>query len=205
MERIVHHLNFFKRLLIIPVYLLLRLWYLTLRVKMDSQTQQLMKSAQNRVCVFYFWHHNLFAAPMLRKLRKNRYIYGLMSASKDGAWLEALVKWFGVEAIRGSSSWRGKTALNELEQRKNFVCDIIITPDGPKGPCCRCKPGSIKWALMHNFEIIGLCFSMNRFWSLRSWDRFKIPVPFSTISIQAIQLNDVTDSDNAIATLNELL
>jgi len=205
MERIVHHLSFFKRLLVIPVYLLLRLWYLTLRVKMDLKTQQLIRSIGDRVSVFYFWHHNLFVAPMLRKLRKNRSMYGLISSSKDGAWLEALVKWFGVRAIRGSSSWRGQTALHELEQRKNFVCDIIITPDGPKGPRCSCKPGSMKWALMNDFEIVGLRFSMNRFWSLKSWDRFKIPVPFSTISIQAIRLNDGMDLDNVVTTLNKLL
>lgn len=203
--RQVYHLNFIKRLCVIPVYGLLRLWYLTLRIKMDEATQNLFRSNESVPQVFYFWHHNLFVAPMLRKLRKHRPMYGLMSASKDGAWLEALVKWFKVMAIRGSSSWRGSMALHELEQRKCDICDIIITPDGPKGPCCVCKPGSVKWALEHRYRIASVHFSMHRFWCLKSWDHFKIPMPFSSITIAAESLPSDLDVETTVAALNSSL
>ena len=188
MKRSVHHLGFFKKLCVIPVYLLLRLWYATLRIRLDRSSQKCMASDSSYPCVFYFWHQNLFVAPVLRKLRKHRRMFGLMSASKDGAWLETLVKWFHVEAIRGSSSWRGAKALQELETHQNTRCDIIITPDGPKGPRCQCKPGSIHWTVSHHFDVIALNFKMYHFWQLSSWDGFKIPLPFSKISIQVQQI-----------------
>ena len=184
MKRIVHHLGFCQKLFVIPFYMILRIWYATLRIRLDASSKRLMGSNSAGPCVFYFWHQNLFVAPVLRKLRKHRRMFGLMSASKDGAWLETLVKWFKVEAIRGSSSWRGTKALQELEAHQNAPCDIIITPDGPKGPRCQCKPGSLHWTAAHNFDVIALNFNMHRFWQLNSWDGFKIPVPFSKISIQ---------------------
>lgn len=200
MKRIVHHLGFCQQLAVIPVYLLLRLWYATLRIHLDTSSKNCMASEGTRPCVFYFWHQNLFVAPVLRKLREHRRMFGLMSASKDGAWLETLVKWFKVEAIRGSSSWRGAKALQELEAHQNTRCDIIITPDGPKGPRCQCKPGSLHWTASHNFDVIALNFKMHRFWQLNSWDGFKIPLPFSKISIQARPI-DYTDPKH----LNQLL
>lgn len=200
MKRIVHHLSFFQRLLVIPVYLLLRIWYASLRITLDKSSQNLMASNSACPCVFYFWHQNLFVAPVLRKLRKHRRMVGLMSASKDGAWLETLIKWFNVDAIRGSSSWRGARALQELDTQVKNLCDIIITPDGPKGPRCQCKSGSLHWTVLHNFDVIALKFKMYRFWQLKSWDGFKIPIPFSKVSIQVHHIH-YTDAEQ----LQELL
>jgi lysophospholipid acyltransferase (LPLAT)-like uncharacterized protein len=152
---------------------------------LNDVTRTILQSNLQEPHVYYFWHCNLCAAPMLRPLHKGRPMYGLMSASRDGAWLEALVKWFKVDAIRGSSTWRGDFALKELDQRKHAVCDIVITPDGPKGPRCQCKVGSLKWAWTHRYPVIALHFEMPHAWQLRSWDRFRIPKPFSTIHVKA--------------------
>ena len=184
MKRIVHHLSFLQKLCVLPVYGILRLWYMTLKITLDEDSQRIMATRTDKSCVFYFWHHNLFVAPLLRKMRGNRPMYGLMSASKDGAWLESLVKMFHVNAIRGSSTWRGSLALKELEQYKQN-CDIIITPDGPKGPRCVIKTGSVKWACQRNFNIISLKFEMKNAWKLKSWDRFHLPKPFSKIIVKA--------------------
>lgn len=187
-KRIVHHLTWLQRLVLLPLYGLLRLWYGTIRLQLDATSQAIMRSSFSKPCVFYFWHHNLFIAPKLRKLRNPRAMYGLMSASKDGAWLEALVKKFNVFAIRGSSSWRGSLALQELEQHKQEACDIIITPDGPKGPRCQCKQGSLKWVWQNNFEVIALHFEFSNAYKLKSWDQFCIPYPFSRVKVRATQI-----------------
>ena len=202
MKRIVHHLNFVQKLWIYPVYVILRLWYMTLKVVMDEATQQIMASRTEKPCVFYFWHHNLFAAPILRKLRGERPMYGLMSASKDGAWLESLVKMFRVDAIRGSSTWRGALALRELGQYKEN-CDIIITPDGPKGPRCVMKPGSVKWVCQKDFSIIALKFEIQKAWKLKSWDQFHIPQPFSKIIVTA-KLFTLDQNEDFSAFIDEL-
>ena len=184
-EEIVHRLGFFKRSLTLVAYGLLKLWYATLHLRMDAPTKTILSECSKKPCVIYFWHHNLFVAPMLRRLRKNRPMYGLVSASKDGAWLEALVRRFDVKSIRGSSTRRGHTALLELEQVAHENCDIIITPDGPKGPPCVFKEGSLRWTCGHNFTVIVLHFEMPDAWKLNSWDGFRIPKPFSTVHLTA--------------------
>ena len=184
-EEIVHRLGFFKKSLTFVPYGLLKLWYATLRLRMDAPTKAVLSEFPKNPCVIYFWHQNLFVAPMLRRLRKNRPMYGLVSASKDGAWLEALVHWFDVKSIRGSSTRRGRTALLELEQVAHENCDIIITPDGPKGPPCVIKEGSLRWVCERNFTVIVLRLEISDAWKLNSWDGFRIPKPFSTVYLTA--------------------
>ena len=188
-EEIVHRLGFFKKSLAWLVYVLLRLWYTTLRLRMDTATKAVLSTSLSNPCVIYFWHRNLFVAPMLRQLRKKRVMYGLISASKDGAWLDALTRWFDVCGIRGSSTRRGHTALLELEQRAHKNCDVIITPDGPKGPPCICKEGSLRWACQRKFTVIALHLEMSDAWHLRSWDEFRIPKPFSAIRVAAMMFD----------------
>ena len=181
----VHRLGFLKRSLTWPVYVILKLWYATLDLRMDAMTKAILSECPKKPGVIYFWHRNLFVAPMLRRLRKNRPMYGLISASKDGAWLEALVRRFDVKGIRGSSTRRGQTALLELEQVTHEKCDIIITPDGPKGPPCVFKEGSLRWVCERNFTVITLHFDISDAWKLNSWDGFRIPKPFSTLTLTA--------------------
>ena len=184
-EEMVHHLGFFKRSLTLVLYALLKLWYATLHLRMDAPTKAILSEFPKKPCVIYFWHHNLFVAPMLRRLRENRPMYGLISASKDGAWLEALAHWFDVKSIRGSSTRRGRTALLELEQVAHENCDIIITPDGPKGPPCVFKEGSLRWVCGRNFTVITLHLELSDAWKINSWDGFLIPKPFSTVCLTA--------------------
>lgn len=184
-NRQVHHLSFWKRLLLFPVYIILRLWYATLHLVVTPEARHILNQFPSRACIFYFWHCHLFVAPLLRKFRKKREMYGLMSASKDGAWLEALIKKFRVKAIRGSSTWRGAQALKELSAYVNVPCDIVITPDGPKGPCQQCKLGSFQWVQQQGCPIILLHFELSRAWRLNSWDKFCLPHPFSSVYVTA--------------------
>ena len=156
---------------------------------MDESSRAILHSSPKAVCVIYFWHQHLFIVPKLRNFRKGRLLYGLISASKDGAFLDELAKWFHVKAIRGSSTWRGGIALQELEHCLQPGCDVIITPDGPKGPRCVCKWGSFKWAWQHRFSVLLLRVEEKHVWHLPSWDRFCIPIPFSTVRVTAQELS----------------
>src|SRR5260221_10476516 len=63
--------------------------------------------------IFCLWHNRL-AISMVVHRRYPRKLAALISASKDGALLAAVLGKFGVEKIRGSSSRRGPQALLEL-------------------------------------------------------------------------------------------
>jgi len=112
-----------------------------------------------------------------RRYRRN--LAALVSASKDGALLAAVLGRFGVDQVRGSSSRRGPQALLELTSRGEMGYDLAVTPDGPRGPRCIAQAGVISLAQITGFPIIAVTCNTRRKICLKSWDRFQIPLPFS--------------------------
>ena len=106
-------------------------------------------------------------------------LLALVSASKDGALLAAVLGKFGVEQVRGSSSRRGPQALLELTTRGEMGYDLAVTPDGPKGPRYTVQGGVISLAQVTGFPIIAVTCNTYCKVCLKSWDGFQIPLPFS--------------------------
>jgi lysophospholipid acyltransferase (LPLAT)-like uncharacterized protein len=107
----------------------------------------------------------------------------LVSASKDGAFLAAILEAFDVQPVRGSSSRRGMQALLELQTWAERGLNLALTPDGPRGPCYHVQEGAILLAQITGLPIIPLSYHATRKWELKSWDRFQIPLPFSRCEI----------------------
>jgi len=107
----------------------------------------------------------------------------MVSASKDGALLVAILNLFNVQPVRGSSSRRGRQALLELKTWAERGYDLAITPDGPRGPCYSVQDGIVSLAQVTGFAIIPVSFTIG--WKIRakSWDRFQIPLPFSQCEV----------------------
>ncbi len=131
-----------------------------------------------------FWHNRLFAVGYLYlKFCRTRTIFGLISASRDGAWLAAFFRLIGLNAIRGSSSWRGAQALRELINVVDQGGDIAITPDGPRGPCYDFKKGALMVVRKARCPVLLFSCTFSNAWRLKSWDGFYLPKPFSMLSI----------------------
>ena len=116
---------------------------------------------------------------MLVHRRYRRKLAALVSASKDGALLAAVLGKFGVDQVRGSSSRRGPQALLELTTCGERGYDLAVTPDGPKGPRYIAQAGVISLAQITGFPIIAVTCNTRRKICLKSWDGFQIPLPFS--------------------------
>jgi len=132
--------------------------------------------------IFCLWHNRL-AISMLVHRRHPRKLAALVSASKDGALLAAILGRFGVEQIRGSSSRRGPQALLELTSHARKGYDLAITPDGPRGPRYVVQQGVIALAQITGLPIIPVTCNTKRKVCLKSWDRFQIPLPFSSCEL----------------------
>jgi hypothetical protein len=132
--------------------------------------------------IFCLWHNRL-AISMLVHRRHPRKLAALVSASKDGALLAAILGRFGVEQIRGSSSRRGPQALLELTSHARKGYDLAITPDGPRGPRYVVQQGVISLAQITGLPIIPVTCNTQRKVCLKSWDRFQIPLPFSSCEL----------------------
>jgi lysophospholipid acyltransferase (LPLAT)-like uncharacterized protein len=124
-----------------------------------------------------YWHqHQLFCSRYMFELRELGVKPGiLVSPSVDGEFGAILVRSLGGEVIRGSSSHTGARALRDFYQA--LVRDGIspvITPDGPRGPALKFKPGALLLAQISQRPIIPLSYFATRAWKI-SWDRFVIP------------------------------
>ena len=85
--------------------------------------------------------------------------------------------------MRGSSSKRAAPAGAELVGCLQGGSDIGITPDGPRGPCYKLAMGPVRLAEMTQAPVVAIHANYAKCWQLRSWDRFRIPKPFSKVSV----------------------
>ncbi|HVU37230.1 MAG TPA: lysophospholipid acyltransferase family protein [Opitutales bacterium] len=182
-RRVVNEVSWWRYLLLMPLSWLARVWCATLRFEITEQEQALL-SYHAKPIILATWHNRLFiAGEVCRRYRKEQKLVALVSASKDGAWLTAFFKLVGIDAARGSSSWRGMQALREMLAVGKSGADIGITPDGPRGPCYELKPGVLLLAKLSHAPMILYCARFRSAWRLRSWDRFYLPKPFSIVEI----------------------
>ncbi len=182
--RVVHRVPWWTYAVLAPASLVLRLWLMTLRMRVDAGELARVEQLTGGT-VMCLWHNRLFiAAELRRRYRPRKPIHGLVSASKDGAWLVAFFNLMGIGAVRGSSSWRGGQATVELESRLRAGHDVVITPDGPRGPIYDFKKGPAVLALRRGVPVILIGAEFAKAKTLRSWDRFKIPAPFSRVDLR---------------------
>lgn len=164
-------------------------------------------SDDERATLFVLWHNRLFvAAELSRRLRPARPHHALVSASKDGAWLSAFFESVGLRVVRGSSSRGGREAVLELVDVLRGGNDAGITPDGPRGPIYVCKPGVVTVARRSRARVVFLGIHHADAWSLRSWDRFELPRPFSRVEVRAVAWEaEEFDVDDALARVESTL
>lgn len=130
--------------------------------------------------IYCFWHQCTFSAGWYFR-RYNACI--LISRSFDGELIARTLGLLGFRSVRGSSSRGAVAGLLALRHEVLSGGLAIFTADGPRGPLHRAKPGPIKLA-QYTGEPIG-CFHLHpeRAWTLRSWDRFAFPVPFTRVAV----------------------
>jgi hypothetical protein len=91
---------------------------------------------------------------------------------------------WGYGLARGSSSRGGTAALHALIAALRSGADGAVTPDGPRGPRRRVKPGVLKAAQAAGAAVVPVTALTDDAWRLRSWDRMLIPKPFARIVIR---------------------
>jgi len=172
-----HKPNRAQRLVARTVLLAERLLALSLRCEWRDHSG-LTEAPDSPPVIFCLWHNRL-AISMIVHRRFPRKLAALISASKDGALLAAIMGSFGVEQVRGSSSRRGPQALLEMSSHAQSGYDLAVTPDGPRGPRYVVQQGVISLAQVTGLPIIPVTCKIQPKICVNSWDRFQIPVPFA--------------------------
>jgi lysophospholipid acyltransferase (LPLAT)-like uncharacterized protein len=112
---------------------------------------------------------------------RGRTVLTFISRSRDGQFMTDVAARFGIKAVRGSSSRHGTSAmLSAIRAAGDRQVDLAITPDGPRGPRYHIQPGLLRLAQATRRPIVAVTYQLKWKLLLKSWDRFHVPLPFST-------------------------
>ncbi len=167
-------------------YLLMRFIWITTSKKFHFITPI---GDEQHVCVC--WHGELFMSPQAyRTIHKKHPASAIISSHFDGSLIAGTLKLLGIRPLRGSSRKGAHQVLLQAFKSNKKGEEVLITPDGPKGPRHHMSDGVIGIALKSKLPIFIMNFKAESFWQLNSWDKFVIPKPFTKVDlyIQSISL-----------------
>ena len=134
--------------------------------------------------IYCFWHQCVL--PCTAYFRRSGAVI-LISRSFDGELITRILKLFGFDAVRGSSSRGAREGLLGLVEIIESGRTAIFTADGPRGPIYQTKMGPIKLAQLTGAPIGAFHLEPERAWVMHSWDRFLVPKPFTRICVSWAQ------------------
>lgn len=162
---------------------LMKLWCAMLRFDVEDRARLTEREGPVIYCL---WHNRIFAVPAAwRRVTKGRdlRVVVLTSASHDGAMLARAVGVFGLGSVRGSTSRRAVAALVALRRALQDGTSVCVTPDGPRGPRYQFQAGALKLAESTGVPLVPVHVDFSSAWQLKTWDRFRIPKPFSRVTV----------------------
>jgi len=162
---------------------LLHVWERTLHYEIDDRMGAIGKKIEGSY-IGALWHNRLLIFPLvLRRFFPERRGVALISASRDGDLLTDAVHRFGYDVVRGSSSRLGVTAILQLSDVLAGGGDVVITPDGPRGPVYEVGQGIIFLAQKTGAAVVPINLEYSSCWRIKSWDRFMVPRPFAKVRL----------------------
>jgi lysophospholipid acyltransferase (LPLAT)-like uncharacterized protein len=138
--------------------------------------------------IFCFWHQCVLPCTIYYR-RTHATI--LISQSFDGELITRTLNLFGFRAVRGSSSRGAREGLLGLKSVIENGGPAIFTADGPRGPIYRTKLGPIRLAKLTGARIGAFHLEPEHAWTIKSWDRFLVPRPFTRIIVSWAQWTHV--------------
>ncbi|HKT34248.1 MAG TPA: lysophospholipid acyltransferase family protein [Nitrospira sp.] len=152
----------------------IRLLGRTMRIETRGQEHVDRLYQEGKRVIIAFWHARQLMMPLTYR---GRLAHILISQHQDGEMIARIVERFGFRAVRGSSTRGGVEALRELIRLGRSGVDLVVTPDGPKGPAQVVKMGVIQLARASKLPIIPLAFSCSKKNSLRVGTGFWCRIP----------------------------
>lgn len=182
------------------IYLIMRLlWYTTFK-RFHTITPV---DERQHICVT--WHGELLMTPQAyRKVHPGHKASAMISQHFDGEIIAGTLGMLKIRPLRGSSKRGAKKVLLEAFRSVRSGEEVLITPDGPRGPRHSMSDGAVALALKSKLPIFVMNYQCSSYWQLKSWDKFTIPKPFSRIDfyMQSVSLEGM-EMDEAGAYLRE--
>lgn len=126
------------------------------------------------------WHGRILTTMLAWR---DRGLVSLVSENFDGEWIARLSAHFGFGAVRGSSSRGAARVLVQAKRELEAGRNLLITPDGPRGPARVAQPGAVWLAGTTGCPILPVRFTASRFRTTRSWDTHLVPSPGALVTV----------------------
>jgi lysophospholipid acyltransferase (LPLAT)-like uncharacterized protein len=156
-------------------YAYIRLVRATMRIEYRNREALDVARRDTGRYILAFWHSRFVMMPYAYPGAR---VVVLSSRHADSLMLARVLERFGIEHAWGSSTEGGSRGLRELVRRMREGCDGGFTPDGPRGPRRRVKPGVLAAAKLAGAPVVPVSFSARPARRLGSWDRTLLPLPF---------------------------
>ncbi len=158
------------------VYWTMRILGWTIRVEVINSEMPRSLWEKGIPFIIAFWHGRLLMMPHSYKGRKLSF---LVSPHRDGQIIGRAVMPFGFNPILGSSTRKGFSGFKNMIKALQNGSDIMIIPDGPRGPCHKAQIGVIELSRLTGKPIVPVTFSASKKTVFNTWDHFLLPHPFS--------------------------
>ncbi len=122
-----------------------------------------------------FWHARLLMMPFASNRGKGKV---LISRHRDGEFIARVMGYFNLGVIRGSYRKGTVSSLREIIHDLKAGVDVAITPDGPKGPRYKVKPGIVELAKLTGKPIVPLTYGAGKKKLSIPGTGLLFPVPF---------------------------
>lgn len=145
--------------------------------------------------LFALWHNRLaFGMHIFQEIDK---VYALASSHTDGKLITDIIKKMRFGVIEGSTNRNPTGALKEIIYKINSGKNVVITPDGPRGPVYKINSSITRIAKKFDKPLIPLSCNADKYYELKSWDKMIIPKVFSKITVRFGSPIDLTGSEEA--------
>jgi len=143
------------------------------------------------------WHGHHFIMPLIRP--REVPVRVLISKHRDGAIDAAIVRRFGMEAVRGSGGRNPRQAilkgaisgLLKLKSSLESGWTVAMTADISKGVSRSAGLGIVTLARLSGRPIVCFGLAASRRIRIDSWDRMELALPFSRLACVAAPVIDV--------------
>ncbi len=157
----------------------MRLVNTTQRLHVTGQDGLGILTGEERSCVAMVWHNRILLGAVAGV---GRHLSVMVSRSRDGAYMANTIERLGYSTVRGSTSQGQLQSVRELVGLLKEGRQIVMTPDGPRGPCYHLQRGPIEVARLSGAPIVPVGFTPSRVKRIGSWDRLIVPLPFTEVA-----------------------
>ena len=169
---------------VLPFFLVWLIRFLAFFVRFEFRLSQqaLDRLSNHESFIIALWHGELLFQPFIfQRYMRDKRLWVVISKHFDGQIISGVNRYFGIDTISGSSSKGGARALYHAIRKIEHRAYVAITPDGPRGPYHSVADGVVLLSQKTKAPIVVSRVFFSNAWELKSWDRFKIPKPFSRI------------------------